>query len=96
MAELMVTPEELMNLGNKVAQEAEAMDQLIKELDGKVETVNSSWSGMASTSFYNSYVNMQKALKEFPKVVQAIAASAQGAAKAYDITDSELAKAMKG
>lgn len=96
MAELMVTPEELMNLGNKVAQEAEAMDQLIKELDGKVETVNSSWSGMSSTSFYNSYVNMQKALKEFPKVVQAIAASAQGAAKAYDITDSELAKAMKG
>ena len=96
MAELMVTPEELMNLGNKVAQEAEAMDQLIKELDGKVETVNSSWSGMASTSFYNSYVNMQKALKEFPKVVQAIAASAQGAAKAYDITDIELAKAMKG
>lgn len=95
MAELM-DAEELMNLGNKVAQEAEAMDQLIKELDGKVETVNSSWSGMSSTSFYNSYVNMQKALKEFPKVVQAIAASAQGAAKAYDITDSELAKAMKG
>ncbi len=82
MAELLVTPEELMNLGNKVAQEAEAMSELIKKLDTKVQNVNNSWSGMASTAFYNSYVQMQKALKDFPKVVQAIAGSAQGAAKA--------------
>lgn len=96
MSELMVTPEELMNLGNQVAKKAEEMSSFLKQLDAKVQTVNDSWDGMASNAYFNSYVEMQEALKMFPQVVQAIAGSAQGAAQAYDATDSELAKAMKG
>lgn len=95
MAALRVTPEELMNLANKIASKAEELNTLCKELDGKVETVANSWDGMASNSYYNSYVGMQKAIHDFPVVVQAIASSAQGAAKAYDQTDAELANAMK-
>lgn len=96
MAALNVTPQELMDLANKIASKAEEMNNLCKNLDSKVETVGNSWSGMAANSLYNSYVNMQEAIHSFPKVVQAIANSAQVAAIAYDERDAALAEAYKG
>ena len=96
MASLRVTPEDLMNMGNQIASKAAELEQLCKSLDGKVETVANSTSGMASNAFYNSYASMQEAVHSFPQVVQAIASSAQGAAKVYDATDSGLAEAYGG
>ncbi len=94
MVALRVTPEELMTLANKIAAKAEELNKLCTTLDEKVQTVADSWDGMSSNAFYNSYVAMQEAVHTFPQVVQAIASSAQGAAKAYDTTDSEIANAM--
>lgn len=94
MAALRVTPEELMALANKIASKAEELNKLCTTLDQKVQTVADSWDGMAANAFYHSYVMMQDAVHTFPQVVQAIASSAQAAAKAYDTTDSELASAM--
>lgn len=96
MAGLTVTPEELMNLANQVAEKAEELNNLATNLDTRIEAVANSWSGMSSNAYYNSYVEMQEAVHQFPQVVQAIASSAQAAAKAYDDTDAELARAFKG
>lgn len=94
MATLRVTPEELMELANQIAQNAEDLNGLATSLDKKVEDVTDSWKGMSSNAYYNKYVEMQEALHKFPEVVQGIASSAQGAATVYDQTDEQIKQAM--
>ena len=89
---LRVTPEELMALANKIADLAEQLNNEVKVLDGKIESVSEAWTGISSNAFYNNYVEMQPALHSYAEVVQGIASVAQTAAKAYDSTDEEIAK----
>jgi len=96
MSELRVAPEELMAMANTIAEKAEEMSDLLKKLDTKIETVKASWDGMSANAMYNSYVGMRESLQQFPQVVLGIAGQAQTAAKVYDETDSELAKALNG
>ena len=93
---LTVTPEDLMNLANQIAQYAQDMNDQVKVLDSKIDAVSTSWTGISSNTFYNKYVEMQPTLHAYAEVVQAIANVAQTAAKAYDDTDVELSEQMKG
>lgn len=95
MSELRVSPEELMKLANDVAAKAEEMSLKVKALDDKIETVKANYDGMAANAFYNSYVGMRETLQQFPQAVLGVAQQAQNAAKIYDETDSELAKALQ-
>lgn len=96
MATLSVKPEELMTAANQVATKAGELEQKCKALDSKIETLTTNAKGMASNAFYNRYVEMQDAIHGFPKIVQAIASTAQSAAKAYDDADKQLAEAFSG
>jgi len=96
MAALRITPEDLMNLSNQVVQKAEELSGILSTLDGKVEIINNAWDGLASNSFYNSYVGMRDTLSKFPEIVNGIGAQGQAAAKAFDDTDAELASGFAG
>ena len=96
MAELRVTPEELMNYGNKIAEKAEQLNTKISALDSKIESVASAWTGISSNAFYNSYVNMQPTMHSFAQILQQIAQVAQTSAKTYDDVDVQLASNFKG
>ncbi len=91
MAELKVTPEDLMKLGNQIAEKAELLNTKVSQLDKKIESVASAWTGISSNAFYNSYVEAQPALHSFAQILQQIAGVAQTAAKAYDDVDVQLA-----
>ena len=96
MSSVVVSPEELMNFANKIATKAGDLEQKCKALDDKIATLTTNAKGMASNAFYNRYVEMQDAIHGFPKIVQAIASTAQSAAKAYDDADKQLAEAFSG
>ena len=94
MADLKVTPEELMKLGNEIAGKAEELNKKVSELDGKIETISGVWTGISSNAFYNSYVNLQPTLHSFAQILQQIAQVAQSSAKAYDDIDVALAESF--
>lgn len=96
MAELKVTPEELMRLGNQIAEKALELNTKVSKLDGRIESVASAWTGISSNAFYNKYVEMQPALHSFAQILQQIAGVAQTAAKAYDDVDVQLASNFSG
>lgn len=96
MATLSVQPEELMTAANQIATEAGTLEEKCKALDSKIETLTTNAKGMASNAFYNRYVEMQDAIHGFPKIVQAIASTAQSAAKAYNDADEKLAQTFSG
>ena len=96
MAELRVTPEELMNYGNKIAEKAEQLNAKVSALDSKIESVASAWTGISSNAFYNNYVNMQPTMHSFAQILQQIAQVAQTAAKTYDDVDVQLASNFNG
>ncbi|MBQ3279763.1 MAG: WXG100 family type VII secretion target [Clostridia bacterium] len=91
MAELKVTPEELMSYGNQIAEKAEQLNAKVSALDAKIESIASAWTGISSNAFYNSYVNLQPTLHSFAQVLQQIAQVAQTSAKTYDDVDVQLA-----
>ena len=91
MAELKVTPEELMSYGNQIAEKAEQLNAKESALDAKIESIASAWTGISSNAFYNSYVNLQPTLHSFAQVLQQIAQVAQTSAKTYDDVDVQLA-----
>ena len=91
MAELKVTPEELMNYGNKIAEKAEQLNNQVKALDSRIESIASAWTGISSNAFYNRYVELQPSLHGFAQILQQIASVAQTSAKTYDDVDVELA-----
>jgi len=91
MAELKVTPEELMNYGNKIAEKAEQLNTKVSALDAKIESIASAWTGISSNAFYNSYVEIQPSLHSFAQILQQIAQVAQTSAKTYDDVDVQLA-----
>ena len=93
---LRVTPPELMRIANKVAEKAGELEEKCKTLDNKIEILTTNAKGLASNAFYNRYVEMQEAVHGFPKVVQAIASTAQSAAKAYNDADENLAQTFSG
>ena len=96
MAELKVTPEELMNYGNKIAEKAEELNNKVTALDAKIESVASAWTGISSNAFYNSYVELQPTMHSFAQILQQIAQVAQSSAKTYDDVDVQLASNFNG
>ena len=96
MAELKVTPEELMSYGNQIAEKAEQLNAKVSALDAKVESIASVWTGISSNAFYNSYVEIQPSLHSFAQILQQIAQVAQTSAKTYDDVDVQLASNFNG
>ncbi len=96
MAELKVTPEELMNYGNKIAEKAELLNNKVTALDSRVESLAAVWTGISSNAFYNRYVELQPTLHSFAQILQQIAQVAQTSAKTYDDVDVQLAQNFSG
>lgn len=96
MANILITPEELMQEANQMVQKSVDLSSLLQSLDGKIETIAAAWDGLAQNAFYNTYQGMREQIQAFPEAVQGIGIQAQAAAKAFDETDSALAQAFSG
>ncbi len=96
MANVVITPEQVMSLANQLSTVAEKMDRQVTTLGDKVEDMTTVWTGMGSNAYYNMYVRMEESLRGFPKLLEQIAAEAKASARALDSTDDAVAQSFRG
>ena len=96
MANVVITPEVVMNLANQLSTVAEKLDKQITELGNKIEDMTTVWTGMGSNAYYNMYVRQEEALRGYPQLLESIAAEAKASAKALDNTDDAVAQGFRG
>lgn len=96
MANIVITPEVVMNLANQLSTVAEKLDKQVTTLGDTVEDMTTTWTGMGSNAYYNMYVRMEEALRGYPQLLESIAAEAKASAKALDNTDDAVAQGFRG
>ena len=98
MAQIRITPEELRNAADFLAQRLEAINAEVSSLHDKIQEVAGNWEGAAQSSFIDTFENdMYPILRDtLPQVVEGIAGQLDGAADTIEQADEEIAKAFKG
>lgn len=97
MGTIRITPEELRNGSSFLRQKIEAINSEVMALKSKVNDVASAWEGAAQSSFVDSFNQMCPMLeKDFPNVIEGIAAQLEGAANTIEEADAQIAQAFRG
>ncbi|MBQ6399567.1 MAG: WXG100 family type VII secretion target [Clostridia bacterium] len=96
MANVVITPEQVMRKANELSQVAERLDKQVSVLGDIVDEMTTQWTGMGSNAYYNMYVRMEESLRGYPKLLESIAAEAKASAKALDNTDDSVAAGFRG
>lgn len=94
MASIRLTPEELRQQGEDLKNLSQELEDILKQVDTKINTACDGWDGLAQDAFLNSYSSMQQTLSQFPLLVKSFGEQACGAAEAFGTADSELASAF--
>ena len=98
MAQIRITPEELRDAADSLAQRLEAINAEVSSLHDKIQEVAGNWEGAAQSSFIDTFENdMYPILRDtLPQVVEGIAGQLDGAADTIEQADEEIAKAFRG
>ena len=96
MATIRMTPQELRNSANFLNNKKDSIINEVAEIQRNIDATTAEWEGAAQSSFVESFNQMLPMLqKDFPQVIEGIAAQLNGAADALENADEEVAKAFK-
>ena len=98
MAQIRITPEELIDGGKFLEQRLEAISREVTSLKSKIDQVAGNWEGAAQSSFIQTFENdMYPILRDtLPEVITGIVAQLNGAAETIEKADADIASAFRG
>lgn len=97
MASIKMTPQELRDSAQFLANKRQEIVDAVNAIKGRVDTTTAEWEGAAQSSFVESFNEMLPMLTEsFPETIQGIESMLSGAADALEQADEEIANAFKG
>ena len=95
MAErITITPEELRNSAAKFTEKSEETREMLTFLRSEVDGLESTWAGMAQSSFFNEYTEMEQTLQQFPDVLDGINSQLTTVAETLEETDEQLGASL--
>ena len=98
MSEIKIIPEDLRDAADFITTTGQDLMDEVKNIKTLIENVVADWSGLAQSSFVDSFENdMYPVLNEtMPTVLEGLAEQMKGAADALEQTDEAIASALKG
>lgn len=83
MAELRVTPEVLDGQGDNLKQLSEDLQQVLNDVDIKINEIIDGWDGIGQDAYYDLYTQIKESIKDVPTIINNLGEGAKTAAKAY-------------
>lgn len=90
MANIKVTPETLNEQGEALVGYAGDLEDILSEIDKKINEIIDGWEGLAQGAYYDMYTSLKTSLDEFPQLVNSLGESTMSSAKEFDSVDSNL------
>lgn len=90
MSEIRVKPDELESQGRDLNGFAQDLEEILSNIDSKINEIIESWDGMAQDGYYNMYSTMKESLNQFPKLVDSLGDATISAAQAFANVDEQL------
>lgn len=95
MANIRIEPGELINISQGINTKGEDIDNILKQLDSQIKSVESVWEGAAQNTFFQQYESMLPTLKQFPSVIQSISKQLKSVADALQAADQEISRQIQ-
>lgn len=92
MQSMSVRPEQVTALSASIRQGANGIQNELEELESKIATLRSRWSGEAQASYDESQRRWNKSLAELQQLLAQISNKTEEIANSYVNTDSHAAK----
>lgn len=92
MQSMSVRPEQVMALSSNIRTGATQIRTELEELESKIGTLRSRWSGEAQASYDESQRRWNKSLAELQQLLDQIATKTEDISNSYVNTDGQAAK----
>lgn len=92
MQSMSVRPEQVRGLSAEIRNGANGIQETLSELESKINTLRSQWSGEAQASYDESQRRWNTSLSELQQLLDQIATRTNDIADSYVNTDGQAAK----
>lgn len=93
-----ITPQEMRDAAKFLRDTKEEIIEKVNSVSAKIDEVEQGWEGAAQSTFIDNYDSEMKPLleKDFPEIMEGLAAQLEAAAEAIETADEEVANAFRG
>lgn len=94
MAQIKLTPSEVIAAGEQITSMGEEVDALIGEIDKLVGQINGVWEGSANSAYFAQYTSLKQTLTKMPELVRGLGARTVAGGNTWLETENALANGL--
>jgi len=91
-----VTPEELISMSNRYANEGSQVGEQVTRLDQMIQELESIWEGQSSQAFSEQYQSLRPSFLKMQQLLEDISSQLNSTAKTLEDADAQIANQIRG
>lgn len=96
MGQIRMTPETMRTRAGEYTKQAEALQDIIKQMDSLLKKLQSEWEGSASQAYATRFTQLRPGFVKAKDLIDEISTALKSTAKVVEETDNKIASQFKG